>query len=217
MQVNQVYPIEEAEYRYSGYVVKGDNNGEISERYWLNSAGEYIYVHPQVPLFVDYNNLLSNHICFGAQKSLPYSSRRNHTELTYDIWFLSNVKEAHKHAVANYLGKPSDLVDYRMVKHPIWSTWVQYSENIDETKTMEFANRILENGFNNSQLEIDDLWETCYGSLTVDETKFSDLGKLVSDLKNLGYRVTIWIHPFINKDCEPWYSEALEYGYVKFV
>lgn len=214
MQLNQVYPIETAEYRYTGYVVKEANNGDIAERYWVNSAGEYIYVNPQVPLFVDYNNLLANHICFGAQKDLPYSSRRNHTELSYDIWFLPNVKEAHKHAVANYLGKPSDLVDYQMVKHPIWSTWAQYSDDIDQNKTWEFANEILDYGFNNSQIEIDGIWESCHGSLTVDENKFPDLSKLVSDLKNLGYRVTIWIHPLINKGCDPWYSEALEYGYV---
>lgn len=216
MQQNQVYPIENAEYRYTPYVVTESNNGGISERYWLNSAGEYVYVHPQVPLFVDYKNLLANHICFGAQKAEPYSSRRNHTELSYDIWFLSDVKEAHKHAVANYLGKPSDLVDYEMVKHPIWSTWAQYTADIDANKTWEFANEILNNGFNNSQIEIDDLWEVCYGSFTVDENKFPNLTNLVSDLKNLGYRVTIWIHPFINKGCDPWYSEALEFGYVDF-
>lgn len=209
MQIDQVYPIQNARQNYTAYVSKEQDNGAIVERYWLNSAGEYIYVHPQVPLFVDYGLIRPNHICFGAQIAAPYSSRRNHTELSYDIWFLPDVKQAHQHAVANYLGKPSGLPDFRMVEHPIWSTWAQYSTNITEERVLEFARQIRANGFNDSQLEIDDLWETCYGSLEVDTNKFPNLTNLVQEVKALGYRVTIWIHPFINSNCEPWYSEAL--------
>lgn len=212
MQVDQLYPIENAAQTYAAYTVKEQDNGAIVERYWLNSAGEYIYVHPQVPLFVDYRNLLANHICFGAQISEPYSSRRNHTELTYDIWFLSDVKAAHKHAVANYLGKPSETPDYKMVEYPVWSSWAQYSRDINEENLLQHAHDIINHGFNNSQFEIDDQWETCYGSLTVNEEKFPDFGKLVQEIKALGYRVTLWIHPFINKNCDPWYSEALNNG-----
>ncbi|XP_045450289.1 myogenesis-regulating glycosidase-like [Melitaea cinxia] len=214
MQINQVYPIQNARLNYTAYVSKEQDNGAIVERYWLNSAGEYIYVHPQVPLFVDYGLIQPNHICFGAQIAAPYSSRRNHTELSYDIWFLPDVKQAHQHAVANYLGKPSGLPDFRMVEHPIWSTWAQYSMNITEERVLDFARQIRANGFNDSQLEIDDLWETCYGSLEVDTNKFPNFTNLVQEVKALGYRVTIWIHPFINSNCEPWYSEALNNSYL---
>ncbi|XP_031763119.2 myogenesis-regulating glycosidase-like [Galleria mellonella] len=214
MQLNQLYPIEKAQQIYSPYVSKSSDNAAIVERYWLNSAGQYIYVHPQVPLFVDYSNILGNHICFGAQIADPYSSKRPHIELSYDIWLLGNVKEAHKHAVANYLGKPSDTPDYRMVQHPIWSTWAQFGVDINETNLLEFAYEIREHGFNDSQFEIDDLWEECYGSLTVDENKFPNFTDFVQELKDLGYRVTVWVHPFINKNCEPWYTEALSKGYL---
>ncbi|XP_022126353.2 myogenesis-regulating glycosidase [Pieris rapae] len=214
MQETQIYPIQNANHTYAAYVTREADNANIVERYWLNSAGEYIYVHPQVPLFVDYNQLNPNHICFGAQIAEPYSSKRNHTELSYDIWFLPDVKAAHKHAVANYLGKPSDLPDYRMVQHPIWSTWAQYSYDVSGQDVMDFAQEIRAYGFNDSQLEIDDLWETCYGSLEVDTNKFMNLTHLVEEVKALGFRVTIWLHPFINSNCEPWYSEALENGYL---
>ncbi|XP_045501448.1 myogenesis-regulating glycosidase-like [Colias croceus] len=214
MQEDQVYPIQHAHQNYTPYVTQEADNANIVERYWLNSAGEYIYVHPQVPLFVDYNLLQPNHICFGAQIAEPYSTKRTHTELSYDIWFLSDVKAAHKHAVANYLGKPSGLPDFRMVQHPIWSTWAQYSYDVTGQKVMDFANEIREHGFNDSQLEIDDLWETCYGSMEVDTNKFPNMTHLVEEVKKLGFRVTIWLHPFINGGCEPWYSEALNNGYL---
>lgn len=212
MQENQLYPIEIAQQDYTPSYSTEADNGAIGERYWLNSAGEYIYVHGQVPLFVDYHNILNNHICFGAQISAPYSSRRNHTVLAYDIWFLNDVKAAHKHAVATYFGKPTGVPDYRMVQHPIWSTWAQYGQNITDEKLLDFAQQIVAHEFSNSQFEIDDLWEVCYGSLTVDEENFPDFNRTVQDLKDLGFRVTIWVHPFINSNCQPWYSEALDNG-----
>ncbi|KAJ8714336.1 hypothetical protein PYW07_002561 [Mythimna separata] len=213
MQVDQVYPIETATQVYRASYSQEYDNGAIMERYWLNSAGEYIVVHEKVPLFVDYKNILNNHLCFGAQLADPYTANRPRTLLAYDLWFLPNVKEAHKHAVANYLGKPSATPDYLMVKHPIWSTWAQYSREINTTKLLDFAEQIIDHGFNNSQYEIDDQWETCYGSLVVNEEKLPDFKQTVQDLKAMGYRVTIWTHPFINKGCEPWYSEALEQRY----
>ncbi|XP_028171145.1 myogenesis-regulating glycosidase-like [Ostrinia furnacalis] len=214
MQIDQLYPIQNAPRTYSAYVSSENNNGAIVERYWLNSAGEYVYVHPEVPLFVDYNNLLANHLCFGAQIIEPYSTKREHTPLSYDIWLLPDVKSAHKHAVANYLGQPSDVPDFRMVQHPIWSTWAQYSRDINGSNLIEFANVIREHGFNNSQFEVDDLWEVCYGSLTVDTNKFPNFTHFVEEIKALDYRVTLWVHPFINKGCDPWYTEALNNGYL---
>ncbi|XP_021194261.3 myogenesis-regulating glycosidase [Helicoverpa armigera] len=213
MQVDQVYPIETATQVYRPSYITEDDNGAIMERYWLNSAGEYIIVHEKVPLFVDYKNIVNNHICFGAQLAAPYTSNRPRNILAYDIWFLPNVKEAHKHAISHYLGKPSATPDYRMVQHPIWSTWAQYSREINESKLLDFAQQIIDNGFDNSQFEIDDQWETCYGTMEVNEEKFPDFKKTIQDIKALGYRVTIWAHPFINKNCDPLYSTALDRGY----
>ncbi|KAJ0175337.1 hypothetical protein K1T71_009478 [Dendrolimus kikuchii] len=118
------------------------------------------------------------------------------------------------YAVDTFLGKPSGLPDYRMIQYPVWSTWARYSREIDEESLWAFANEIKDSGFPNAQFEIDDLWEICYGSLTVNENKLPDLKQLVQDIKSLGFRVTIWVHPFINRDCEPWYSEALDKGYL---
>lgn len=101
-----------------------------------------------------------------------------------------------------------------MITHPIWSTWARYKRDIDHDVVMKFADEILKNNFKNSQFELDDLWEICYGSLTVDTDKFPDMKFTVDSLKKKGFRVTVWAHPFINKGCEPWYSEAKTKGYV---
>lgn len=211
-QKEQYWPIQKSKLAYYSMISKEDDNAAVSERYWLNSAGQYIYVQRESPLFVDHHNVLENHICFIAEVAAPYSTKRTHNSLKYDIWFFENAKVAQQHAIDTYLGKPSGIPDYRMIQYPVWSTWARYSREIDQNSLWEFANEIKDSGFPNAQFEIDDLWEICYGSLTVDERKLPDLKQLVQDIKGLGFRVTIWTHPFINKDCDPWYSEALEKG-----
>ncbi|XP_045511871.1 myogenesis-regulating glycosidase-like [Pieris brassicae] len=213
-QKEQYWPIQKAELEKYSIISKELDNSAVSERYWLNSNGIYIYVHPEAPLFVDYHNIMENHICLIADVADPYSTRRTHNVLKYDIWFFSDAKVAHQHAVDTYLGKPSGIPDYRMIQYPIWSTWARYSREIDQENLWTFANEIKDSGFPNAQFEIDDLWEICYGSLTVNENKLPNLKQLVQDIKGLGFRVAIWVHPFINKDCEPWYSEALGKGYL---
>ena len=112
----------------------------------------------------------------------------------------------------------------------IWSTWAQYKVNIDQDKVLQFAQDIRDNGFADSQLEvkwgtsfckehiilmplsqIDDNWESCYGEAEFGD-KFPDAPGMVQQLKDMGFRVTLWIHPFINLECPSW-TEAADNGY----
>lgn len=99
-----------------------------------------------------------------------------------------------------------------MIQYPIWSTWARLMREFTPDSLLAFAEEIIDNDFPNAQFDIDDLWEICYGSMTVDERKLPNYKELVETLHSMGFRVSTWVHPFINKDCEPWYSDALEKG-----
>ena len=43
-----------------------------------------------------------------------------------------------------------------MMQYPIWSTWARYKTNISQSVVLGYADEILEYGFPNSQLEVDD-------------------------------------------------------------
>ena len=113
-----------------------------------------------------------------------------------------DAKSMFRHAAGRFWKLPQDTPDERMMTHPVWSTWAQSKAEINESVVMQFAQDIVDNGFDNSQLEIDDNWETCYGDATFDLEKFPDPAKMVQNVKNMGFRVTLWIHPFINQECE---------------
>jgi len=120
--------------------------------------------------------------------------------------------DAQSHAVNNMLGFPSNVPDELMFRHPIWSTWARYKTEINQSLVIQFAQEILDNGFMNSQLEIDDDWETCYGEMQFSPAKFPDPKGMVDTLKQMGFRVTLWVHPFVNSNC-PIYDEYLRNGY----
>lgn len=208
---DQYWPIEKLRFDDYSYVTKQTDDLSIAERYWLNSKGGFIYVDDKVPLFID-QNLNGNYVCFKSKNALPYNTRRTSIDLVYHLGAGQNAKLAQREAVKHFLNKPTDIPDRRMVEHPIWSTWAKYKRDVNESAVETFVSEIEKYGFKNSQFEIDDDWEICYGALTFRDSKFPNIKQQTDDLKARGFRVTLWIHPFINKGCEPWYSEAKENG-----
>jgi alpha-glucosidase len=194
-------------------VTSDEDSAAIVERFWLTSEGIYIYVEPYVPLFINANATGDNQLCFVAKFEEPFKAVPE-LRLHYQVCSLSTANQAHMHALTSVLnGRPSDLPDERMVRHPIWSTWARYKRDINDSVVLSFAQEILDHGFNNSQLEIDDDWETCYGELTFDSNKFPNPAAMSRRLKELGFRVTLWIHPFINERC-PSFNAFKEAGYL---
>lgn len=208
----QHWPVQHMYYEEEPYLPTHAENMALSERYWLSGKGVYIYVNETNPLFLDQNNYRDNYLCLIAKNKAPYR-RRDSVQLNYELGVFLNPKAAHQHMVKTHLGKPTGRPNERMIRHPIWSTWARYKANVTEKVVESYANEIIVNKFNNSQIEIDDNWETCYGSAVFDPVKFPNVSALVHRLKQKGFRVTLWIHPFINRGCEPAYSTALKNSY----
>lgn len=212
-QKKQLWPVEKLKLDDYSYVTKEADNCAIAERYWLNSHGVFIYVDDEAPLFIDQNSEYPGYMCLRAKKQLPYDIYTSNFTFSYSIGIGTDSKKAHMEAVKRFFGRPSGIPDERMIQHPIWSTWARYKYFINESVVLEYADEIIENDFKNSQLEIDDDWEICYGALSFNKSKFPNMKNTVELLKIKGFRVTLWVHPFINQGCEPWYSEAENLGY----
>ncbi|XP_050451127.1 myogenesis-regulating glycosidase isoform X4 [Cataglyphis hispanica] len=207
----QHWPIQHMYYEEEPYLPTHSTNMALSERYWLSSKGISILVNETSPLFLDQNNYRDNHLCLIAKNKAPYRHRRI-VQFDYKLGVFLNPKAAHQDMV-KILGKPMGQPNQRMIRHPIWSTWARYKTNVTEKIVESYADEIIANKFNNSQIEIDDNWETCYGSAVFDPVKFPNVSALMQRLKQKDFRVTLWIHPFINQGCEPAYSTALNNSY----
>ncbi|XP_019631326.1 PREDICTED: uncharacterized family 31 glucosidase KIAA1161-like [Branchiostoma belcheri] len=188
--------------------------GSVMERYWLSSEGVGVTVSETVPLHVSVNYMNNGKLCFkAAYKNSPYQNVNNvRPKLEYTLCQARDVKTAQQFMMNRFYSKPRGKPDERMIHSPIWSTWAQFQRNITQDIILQFADDIKSYGFSNSQLEIDDDWSIYYGD-DFDNLRFPDPRQMVDELKNKGFRVTLWIHPFANFDSDM-FREGLDKRYL---
>ena len=76
-------------------------------------------------------------------------------------------KDVHQRALGKFYKRPLAIPDNRMLVEPIWSTWAPLKERVNQSAVLNLAHRIVDEGFGkSSHIEIDDMWESCYGDHT---------------------------------------------------
>ena len=124
---------------------------------------------------------------------------------------LSDVRQAARAALAT-LPRPSAPPPSDVIRAPIWTTWARYKHDVDQEKVLTFAREIVANQLPGSVMEIDDKWQEGYGELDFDLEKFPDPKAMVDELHDMGFKVTLWVMPFIEENTEA-YREGAARGY----
>jgi len=208
----QYWPFNNMTFKDWPYDVNHRLSQGVAEPYWVTSSGFYVFVDKKTPLFIDANNVYSNGLCLVSKQYPPYLPRGG-TYLGYKVCAYTDVREAHINAVRTDLGTPTGIPDPWMIKHPVWSTWARYKKDINDTIVKWFAQEINKQGFNNSQIEIDDNWESCYGNAEFNVSRFADMPALGKYLHSIGFRITLWNHMFVNVECDL-FSELKRRGFL---
>lgn len=202
-EYNQPWLVQTQDFAETSFVPNGETGG-VLDRYFLSSGGFAIYVGHEVPLFASLSTA-DNALCLKASYDSPYRNTEGRPlELDYKVLHSDppGLLLNHLQVLYTYLGVPSGLPSEKVIRQPIWSTWAKYKSAITQDTVLAFAQEIYDNGFPASQIEIDDKWETCYGNEVFDPDKFPDPAGMVASIKALGYDVTLWVHPFVNNDCD---------------
>lgn len=101
-------------------------------------------------------------------------------------------------------GKTPDLA---LVAKPQWNTWVELTYNQNQKDILAYAKAIGDNGFpQGGVIMIDDTWQFGYGIWEFDPRRFSDPKKMCDELHALGYKVMLWVCPYVSMD-SPGYRE----------
>ncbi|VDI22641.1 Hypothetical predicted protein [Mytilus galloprovincialis] len=216
---NQFWPLEQTTMNLSAFVANDSyakRIGGVQERYFINSQGIGINISSNVPLYIRINQTSDKQICLMAKyEKYPYTNiKGGYPHLSYTICVADNVRKIHEFMSASF-SKPSDIPDRKLFKYPIWSTWAQYHKDINQTTVIEFASNILKYNFSHSQVEIDDDWTPKYGDMVFNVKKFPNATEMVKQLNAMGFRVTIWVHPFFNIDSLPFQEAASQFFLVR--
>ncbi|GAA5344377.1 TIM-barrel domain-containing protein [Planifilum fimeticola] len=127
------------------------------------------------------------------------------------------VEKTPKEVFYDYIGiagKPekSDNV-YEQYRLPLWNTWAQFYEKVDQAKVIEYAEGLAKNDLSGHTVQLDDKWESNYGNFTFDTEKFPDPKAMVDRIHELGFDFGLWTTLWINQDSEN-YKLAEEKGYL---
>jgi len=114
----------------------------------------------------------------------------------------STLKEAYEHAVANFFPFSTKVPDPLLFTHPQYGTSMELGSNQSQTDIMDYAQAIIDQGFPPGVLTIHDNWQQDYGVWDFKGDKFPDPKGMVDALHEMGFKVMLWVCPFVSADSE---------------
>ncbi|MEU8035169.1 TIM-barrel domain-containing protein [Streptosporangium sp. NPDC049078] len=110
-----------------------------------------------------------------------------------------------------------DLLTCRPLLPPKWAfgTWISSGFFVDtQERVMARARRIRERGIPCDVLHLDTYWQTDghWSDLRWDAEGFPDPTGMLAELKEMGFKVCLWMNPYISH-LSPIFAEAAESGY----
>lgn len=114
--------------------------------------------------------------------------------------FGSTLKDAYLGAMKKHFPPQGDLPEADFFRMPQYNTWMQMTYNQTQTGVLQYAHEIIKNGFRPGILMIDEGWQNRYGDWTFDKLKFPDPAGMVKELHDLGFKVMLWIVPYVSPD-----------------
>jgi myogenesis-regulating glycosidase len=108
--------------------------------YRFNSNGLGIFVDWESPLWVSINGQPNDAGLFclrGRYLDSPFVNYdRSLPSLNITECQGRDVRHVHDYMSSTYIARPIDIPDEQMFRDPIWSTWAQYKEAVDQNKVI---------------------------------------------------------------------------------
>jgi len=125
----------------------------------------------------------------------------------------STLRDAYLAASAKYSPLSGELPDTLFFTMPQYNTWIELMYDQNQEDILKYAKGILDNGFPPGIIMIDDNWQKYYGNFEFKPDKFPDPKGMVDQLHEMGFKVMVWICPYVSPD-SPEYRFLNSKGYL---
>ncbi|WP_224994371.1 glycoside hydrolase family 31 protein [Cesiribacter sp. SM1] len=112
------------------------------------------------------------------------------------------LKDAFQYASQKYFPASGKLPHQLLFTKPQYNTWIELTYNQNQNDILTYANKIVENGLPAGVLMIDDNWQENYGKWQFHPGRFHDPKLMIDSLHQLGFKVMLWICPFVSADSD---------------
>jgi len=172
----------------NGYAINlyGDNKGNQTSPLFLSSTGRYIWSEEPFEFTLKDGKII-------------LSKALGEIEIGRSGTTLAQSFKAVSHQFFQAAGM---LPDTLLFSKPQYNTWIELVYNQNQGDILKYAHSIITNGFPPGVLMIDDNWANDYGNFKFRLEKFQDAKKMIEELHGMGFKVMLWISPFISPDSE---------------
>jgi alpha-glucosidase len=176
----------------------GDKSNNQSAPLLISNKGRWIWCDDPF-LFSFKNDTL--HVASQGEKPLKYGTAGN------------DLSDAYQFASAHFFLPSGKWPDSLLVTSPQYNLWIELQYNPNQKDVIKYADNVLVQGWPAGVLMIDDNWFNYYGEFDFDKAKFPDAKKMIDELHQKGFKVMVWICPFISPDSKE-FRELLSKKYV---
>jgi hypothetical protein len=162
----------------------GDCKGNQAQPLFLSNRGRYIW--SEKPMEISIKDEIISVRSHGAEIITGTSGE--------------TLKDAFLYCSKTFFPPSGMTPDPLMFTNPQYNTWIELQYDQNEKDVIRYAEDIIKNGFPSGVLMIDDNWQDRYGTWEFDCKKFSDPASMMEKLHRLGFRVMLWVCPFISSD-----------------
>ena len=164
----------------------GDNKGNQTAPLLLSSKGRFIWSEEPFRFSLENDQLI---ISRALGKVIIDSNAHS-------------LREAFKAVSKQFFPASGKLPDTLLFSRPQYNTWIELLYNQNQEDILKYARSIIDNGFPPGVLMIDDNWADYYGKFSFRKDRFPDAKKMVDELHGMGFKVMLWVSPFISPDTE---------------
>jgi alpha-glucosidase (family GH31 glycosyl hydrolase) len=177
----------------------GDTRGNQAAPLLLSTKGRYIW--SEEPFKVTFEN---NKLVISNTNSV----------LTIDSSG-KNLHDAFNNASKRFFPSKNKLPDTLLFSKPQYNTWIELIYNQNQQDILNYAKAIIDNGFPPGVIMIDDNWADYYGRFDFRKDRFESAAQMVDQLHQMGFKVMLWVSPFISPDTEV-FRELLNKKYLLY-
>ncbi|SEG99791.1 Glycosyl hydrolases family 31 [Nonomuraea solani] len=106
----------------------------------------------------------------------------------------------YRHLAATRFRPDGRLPDPALFTSPQYNLWIENLYEPTQEGVLGYAQAVLREGFPPGVLMIDDRWHEEYGQWTFHSGRFPDPAGMVARLHELGFKVMLWIVPYVTPD-----------------
>lgn len=112
----------------------------------------------------------------------------------------STLKDAFLYCSKSFFPPSGKTPDPVFFTNTQYNTWIELQYDQNEKDILKYGQDIIKNGFPAGVLMIDDNWQDSYGTWKFDCEKFSEPGEMINKLHDMGFKIMLWVCPFISSD-----------------